>query len=97
MTNTALPEPERDTLLESSLMVLLVVSVMLSVFPVLRPIGGLLLLLLAIACFPALRRGQQIGIAALVACGIALTAWGFSADFVPVSGACFLSTRRSSP
>jgi hypothetical protein len=84
VTNTALPEPERDNLVESSLMVLLVVSVMLSVFfPFLRPIGGILLLLVAIACFPGLRRGQQIGIAALVGCGIALTAWGILRGFRP--------------
>ncbi len=90
MTNTAGPEPARDTLAESTLMVLLVVSVILSVFlPFFRPIGGVLLLFVAIACFPGLRRGQQIGIVALVGCGIALTVWGILRGFRPSFGSLF--------
>jgi len=69
--------PQRVPVVLASLMVLLILSVMVSVFvPILRPVGGVLLLLVAVAGFSGLRREQKISIILLSGAGVALAVAG---------------------
>ena len=87
VTDPPMPGPQKGPVVLSSFMVLLVISVMVSVFfPVLRPAGGALLLLVAMAGFPGLRRGQKLSIIVLSGAGVALAVGGILRGFSPTIG-----------
>jgi len=88
VTDPPVTGPKRAPWILASLMVALMIAVMVSVFfPVLRPVGGVLLLLVALAGFPGLRRGQKLSIIALSGAGVALAVGGVLRGFSPTVGA----------
>lgn len=90
MTDEGSPLAERGTRWLSIVMVLLIASVVLSVFlPWLRPIGGILLLFVIFLGFPLLGRGQKISITVLAGLGVVLAVWGVLRGNLPTFGAVF--------